>query len=442
MNIKYLRFILGVVILLSVIFPIRVQAQPSPGGVTGNFKVWLTPDDYNNGTWVNKITGAGSAGNFVRSGVSNNAASSKVTGFNYHPAAHFSKSSNANAFYRLISANTMNVSRGQNVTAIFVYKRANATNYDYLFSFNNSDINSDLVFYTNNSNDLRLYWQSAKRGTVAATKGKGIVAVSIANTSTSATVLGYMDGVSQSITGNWLGVSGISSKWTIGANGSSAAVGYGFEGDIQEIIILDATGSPGNHVDGTTLRKIQSYLAVKYGITLNNSDNYVNSDNTVIWDKAVDGALYNNNIFGIARDDNSSLYQKQSYSANTNLITAYLGSRLATLNSQNTGTIANDKTFLMFGSESGSPIKSLTGVSKNEVYEGGNISTSDDPNIQSPVYRTQLTGETSLTLNMKISMNDYSYVLVSKNPGFPSGVGNGTRLYPIVKYIAQNVAID
>jgi len=53
-------------------------------------------------------------------------------------------------------------------------------------------------------------------------------------------------------------------------------------------------------------------LAVKYGITLGvngTSQDYVNSDGTVIWDQSVN-AGYNYDIAGIGRDDVSDLKSK------------------------------------------------------------------------------------------------------------------------------------
>ncbi|WP_405081055.1 S-layer homology domain-containing protein [Paenibacillus chitinolyticus] len=62
----------------------------------------------------------------------------------------------------------------------------------------------------------------------------------------------------------------------------------------------------------TERQKINSYLAIKYGVSLNNV-NYLDSGNNVIWQA---DANYNKNIAGIARDDGQGLQQKQSRSAN------------------------------------------------------------------------------------------------------------------------------
>ncbi|OUS02727.1 hypothetical protein A9Q86_02640 [Flavobacteriales bacterium 33_180_T64] len=64
--------------------------------------------------------------------------------------------------------------------------------------------------------------------------------------------------------------------------------------------------------------RIQSYLAIKYGITLGvqgTSQDYVDTDGSVIWDQSAN-AGFNYDISGIGRDDASELNQKQSRSVN------------------------------------------------------------------------------------------------------------------------------
>jgi hypothetical protein len=63
--------------------------------------------------------------------------------------------------------------------------------------------------------------------------------------------------------------------------------------------------------------KVESYLAIKYGITLDQTtaQNYTLSNNAVAWNSASVG-LYMNDIAGIARDDVSSLNQSRSQSVN------------------------------------------------------------------------------------------------------------------------------
>ena len=108
--------------------------------------------------------------------------------------------------------------------------------------------------------------------------------------------------------------------------------------------------------------RIQSYLGIKYGITLGTngtSQDYVDSDGTVIWDQSVNSG-YNYDIAGIGRDDASELNQKQSRSVNNasdgggrteGILTFGLSDIYDTnkLNQISNATSFNDKEFLIWG---------------------------------------------------------------------------------------------
>ena len=90
-----------------------------------------------------------------------------------------------------------------------------------------------------------------------------------------------------------------------------------FDGRMAEVITYNSRKSDVNLTQERN--RIQSYLAIKYGITLGIngvSQDYVNSDGDVIWDQSADLAEYNYDIAGIGRDDVSELNQKQSSSIN------------------------------------------------------------------------------------------------------------------------------
>ncbi|MBA4319342.1 MAG: MAM protein [Flavobacterium sp.] len=116
-----------------------------------------------------------------------------------------------------------------------------------------------------------------------------------------------------------------------------------YDGDILEIINYNTRNSDADR------NKIETYLAIKYGITLGVngiSKNYVNSDGATIYGA---GAGFNYNIAGIGRDDKSQLNQKQSKTENTNSdITIGLGNIFDT-NSNNTNAFDTDKKFLVWG---------------------------------------------------------------------------------------------
>jgi len=138
-----------------------------------------------------------------------------------------------------------------------------------------------------------------------------------------------------------------------------------FNGRIAEVITYNTTNDDTN--DSSHRNRIQSYLAIKYGITLAPDSNgttkdYVNSDGTVIWDQSANSAAYNYDIAGIGRDNASELNQKQSSSVNDatdgiGLIEGVLTVGLTDIydtNKENknlNATTLNDKNFLVWGND-------------------------------------------------------------------------------------------
>lgn len=82
-----------------------------------------------------------------------------------------------------------------------------------------------------------------------------------------------------------------------------------YNGYIPEIILFT------RHVSPIERQKVESYLALKYGISLNQEfpSSYLNSYGEIIWDSEINSA-FNHNIAGIGRDDLSGLYQNRSES--------------------------------------------------------------------------------------------------------------------------------
>ena len=82
-----------------------------------------------------------------------------------------------------------------------------------------------------------------------------------------------------------------------------------YNGIMPEVILFPRVISPGER------QRVESYLALKYGITLNQEfpASYLNSTGEVIWDAEVN-ASHNQNIAGLGRDDVSGLNQRVSES--------------------------------------------------------------------------------------------------------------------------------
>ena len=125
-------------------------------------------------------------------------------------------------------------------------------------------------------------------------------------------------------------------------DGTSAATS--FYGSIPEFIYCNAPGSASFATNER--QRIESYLALKYGITLDQSSalNYLNSEGSTIFNTTLAAASggyleYNNDIAGIGRDDNSEFLQIQSQSENVNSIVEMHRSSVAGIGTDDTWQI-------------------------------------------------------------------------------------------------------
>ncbi|AYZ12859.1 hypothetical protein EGY05_13410 [Chryseobacterium arthrosphaerae] len=113
-----------------------------------------------------------------------------------------------------------------------------------------------------------------------------------------------------------------------------------FPGDIMEVIWYKRT------LTANEQTRVNSYLAVKNGVTLN--ENYLSTSSNVVWDRTSNTG-YNNNIFGIARDEVTVLNQKQSGSINTGQKLIISTTGLADNNVANTTGLPSNQQYLMIG---------------------------------------------------------------------------------------------
>lgn len=119
-------------------------------------------------------------------------------------------------------------------------------------------------------------------------------------------------------------------------------LGWAFPWSLQEVIFYKWI------VSSLIKNSMLSYLAVKYWITLDQTatwQNYVDGSWNIIWNTNTNSG-YKNNIFGIWRDDSTSLYQKQSQSVNTWVLTIALN-QLSATNQTNTW-ILSDRNFVVW----------------------------------------------------------------------------------------------
>lgn len=74
-----------------------------------------------------------------------------------------------------------------------------------------------------------------------------------------------------------------------------------FRGSVPELLVFD------RQLSSTEIRKYETYLAIKYGLTLDKS--YLSVRDSVLWNRE-ENTLFNNRITGYGREDALGLYQK------------------------------------------------------------------------------------------------------------------------------------
>ena len=99
------------------------------------------------------------------------------------------------------------------------------------------------------------------------------------------------------------------------------------------------------------MSKVHTYLAVKYGITLDNTGggtqgDYIATNDVIIWDASVNPAFHQD-VIGIGRDDDEALLQKQSHSFDDT--TRIYISDLAATNSSNAGIFDTNISYVTIG---------------------------------------------------------------------------------------------
>jgi len=171
----------------------------------------------------------------------------------------------------------------------------------------------------------------------------------------------YYDGVLKSsatrnaVVGSY--VSGYEIGGHLNANAANANSRF-YMGYIGEIIAFD------NALTNIERRKVQSYLAIKYGITLTANPciyDYYSANSIITWDQSLNIG-YDNDIAGIARDNNSSLDQPKSHSINlgtyngfNDIVTIANGTNFETPSS-----IVTDESFFVWGNNAGATINTGT----------------------------------------------------------------------------------
>jgi uncharacterized repeat protein (TIGR01451 family) len=436
--------------------------QPTPGGSSTDnltFSVWLTPDSYSNGVWKNNIGDAN--GDFVQptAWTGTKTPPPVAVGANFHNTVQFRVNGYTAAPNRMQEEKSINLKTDEAFTFLIVYKAyaPTATNFNYQ-NILNFDPNNDFqvrnfslgydqrganpplvmawpggsgVSGTTNIRKLgSVPWNTLSLVTVDNSNGQ-VSTNGIRHYLNSGSPIKYGTSVVGTTTANMILGSGNRANVTGGTENGVGLLQNGSQGinaDIQELIMVrrSKTAIPfmADLNGGSDLIKMQTYLALKYGITLANS-NYMATNGKIVWDTLAN-ANYNKNIIGIARDDETGLYQKQSVSSTYSGITIYIGDKLQTLNSQNTETL-NTMQYFVLGSNGLTTISPITSIPNGTPYGSDKIVAANGLNYKSnAIYKAQFTNLTTMTFNLKAS-SDYLYAFVSSDSTF---VPANTKIYP------------
>ncbi|UYW02356.1 hypothetical protein K5I29_05515 [Flavobacterium agricola] len=407
-----------------------VLDRKSPGGSQFDVELWLKAEDIalNDGANLNLwFDQSLYSRDFKKNGIVSSPKFFVNDGLNFYPRVLINRNSLIN---------------DTNLT------QANKEYYIYHVSTNHSEANTTGVLFTFNrgtwnnsygwSNQSPWLYSNGDHNTIAFGNKTTAVSAAFNPNKTGAGFNSYLYANGKlDVFANASRVSATAGQMVFGDQNGSGTY-YPFNGDVSEVIVLSAplgTGSP----SATDVQKVNSYLSLKYGITLFaedglNTSTYLASDNTVIWD-ATANTGYNNNVFGIGRDDLSGLNQKQSRSYNDGRITAYIGN-FENLNRDNLGSIASDKSFLLFGNNNGK------GFEKYEYEVDAQFANAKITERINARHRYTLKAQNTNNfeaINMAVNIGAM-YVLVSSDPTFAP---QSTNVYPVSEEnIVENLQIN
>lgn len=279
--------------------------QKAPGGVATGLQLWMKANDGWSATnWIDR-----SSNGFIATRVGTPTQTKRV---NFHPTVSFTPGN----YYNIPHNTLLNQNAQNQITVAAVFTTTPRTYNSFMAKTVNANWDNGWQLATeDNTSTNRLGfntgdWSGGAPG-YAAFQNIPILNPAIA--------FGYSTG--NTGFANFISISGkVATQSTANVNTQIStsdlrigdAGGYGYEGDLSEALMY-------NQNNASEKARIDSYLAIKYGITLDQTtpNNYVNSSGTIIWD-ATSNSGFKNDIAGIVRDDFSTLNQVMSKSVNSN----------------------------------------------------------------------------------------------------------------------------
>lgn len=382
-----------------------------PGGVVTNLAFWIKANDGTNTTTngVEVTSWSDQLGAYSATGISGSAPVYLESGVNYNPGIEF------NGVDELMSA-----TGGLNTVAYFLVIRPDNT-----FSTSTSaqtplgfEVGSTAA--SNNVGGLFFGDQFSAPTLITHLVGTGSTLYARGLSGTSRTIDAgkpYILGVRTNAAANETEISlngelidnggfstlleAVNEAYTLGRFGvnNQGFTGW-FDGEVMEVFSYSTRPSD------TEIQQIESYLALKYGITLDQStaQDYLSAAGNVIWD-ASNASGYTTDIAGIMQDDNSDLLQKQSRSQNDEAILTVGVGTLVVTNAANSGTFPQNSAFWIWGHDA-------NGVTKASV-----ISSDIPPLVTERTKRVWriTTSEPSHDLSFSFDLTGLGYTLTAED---------------------------
>ena len=343
--------------LLSLIFPASLLAQ-FPGGYNTGLRFWVKSSA---GTFSNAGTNPciNNTGLQQWNDQSGNAYNASQATASLRPT-YFTNQSNGNPAVRFNNTHfidvtsTVNISGTSDYCGFFVVKLTSATaggtgdgNGDYILDRTTStnELYSMKVVASGGTN--RFFYQKRNNSggnlggptstTVIDNSGYQIVSMTrLYNSGGNTLSRIYVNGVLENTQTN-ASETTVPPQFRIGRHATNTT--GGMRGDLTEIVVYNNDPSTANR------QRIESYLAIKYGISLNQSTlrDYTSSGGSVVYPATTTHSAYVTTITGIAQDNGSGLTQSNSKNQSTNDY----------IRMQNPSALS-DGDFLLWGSNNGS----------------------------------------------------------------------------------------
>jgi large repetitive protein len=362
---------------LFLLLSASILSGQTPGGTTALPRLWIkanvgtstTTEGAQVTTWTNAGSTGGSVSGATGTGVNSIAGQTTsptyvANGFNFNPALF----ANTTAGMGMLNALPASPTK---FTVYYVHQLG-----DIITWKSHVGLTSTTALGTGTGDEFVMMSNNAD----LYTWNPGVTANTIPYTTTKPVIAGFAWANAGAVVTNTInGKTGTSSS-AMGANtrtsfilaadpdGGAEDGGRGSGTSYSEAIVFDQTLTATEH------QKVQSYLAIKYGIGLDQTTatNYLASDASIIW-AAATNTTYKNDVFGIGRDDNSLLLQKQSQSAEAGVQPIFATTGFAATNTLNATGFTADKSFLMAGNDAGTTsfstmVAAPSGVVANTLF--------------------------------------------------------------------------